>query len=213
MTDARLAPRLRHRVASAIAGPGWRRIVLARRLAAGVLAGLALTLALVPHTRAAGVAVAVAAAEIPAGATVRAADLAVREWPAELVPVGALHDPEAAVGRVLVGAARAGEPLTDVRLVGAGSVPGAGRGGAAVPIRLADAGVAALLVPGSHVDVVTAGGRTDQPVVLAADASVLAVLAEDSRGRGRLVMVAMPREIATRVAAAALSEQVAVTLR
>ena len=99
-------------------------MVLARRLIAAVLAGLALVLALVPHTRAVGVTVAVTAAEIPAGATVRAADLAVREWPAELVPAGALHDPQAAVGRVLVGAARAGEPLTDVRLVGAGAVPG-----------------------------------------------------------------------------------------
>lgn len=213
MTSARLAPRLRHRIAAAIAGPGWRRLVLLRRSGAAVLAGLALVLALVPHTEAAGVAVAVVAVEIPAGATVRAADLSLREWPAELVPTGALHDPGAAVGRVLVGAARAGEPLTDVRLVGAGPAPGAGRNGAAVPIRLADAGVAALLVPGSRVDVVTVGVRTDQPVVLATDAAVLAVLAEDTRGRGRLVMVALPRESATRVAAASLSEQVAVTLR
>ncbi|MDT7707853.1 MAG: hypothetical protein QOG20_3460, partial [Pseudonocardiales bacterium] len=103
--------------------------------------------------------------------------------------------------------------LTDTRLVGAGPAAGAGPDGAAVPIRLADAGVAALLVPGSRVDVVTVGGSTDRPVVLASDASVLAVLAEDAAGRGRLVMVAMPREIATRVAAASLSEQVAVTLR
>ncbi len=213
MTSTGLAPRLRHRVADAVTGPGWRRVLLARRVAAALLASLALVLALAPHPVPTGVPIAVTTAEIPAGATVRAADLAVREWPAELVPAGALRDPEAAVGRVLVGAARAGEPLTDVRLVGAGAVPGAGRGAAAVPIRLADAGVAALLVPGSHVDVVTAGERTDQPVVLAADAAVLAVMAEDTRGRGRLVMVAVPREIATRVAAAALSEQVAVTLR
>lgn len=213
MTGARLAPRLRHRVAATVAGPGWRRVTLARRFAAAALSGLALVLALVPHPRAAGVAVAVTAVEMPAGATLRAADLAVREWPAELVPAGALHDPGGAVGRVLIGAARAGEPLTDVRLVGAGAVTGAGREGAAVPIRLADAGVAVLLVPGSRVDVVTVGGRSDQPVVLAPDATVLAVLAEDSRSRGRLVMVAMSREVATRVAAAALSEQIAVTLR
>jgi pilus assembly protein CpaB len=211
MTGARLAPRLRHRVAAAIAGPGWRRTVLVRRAAAAVLAVTALALALGPHPDTVGVAVAVAAAEIPAGATVRAADLAVREWPPELVPAGALHDAGAAEGRVLVGAARAGEPITDGRLVGAG--PGAGRGGAAVPIRLADAGVAALLVPGSRVDVVTVGGRADQPAVLAEDATVLAVLAADTRGPGRLVLVSLPREIATRVAAAALSEQVAVTLR
>jgi pilus assembly protein CpaB len=213
MTSTRLAPHLRHRVVEAITGPGWRRVLLARRIAAALLSVVALTLALVPRSAVAGVPIAVTAAAIPAGATVRAADVAVHEWPSELVPAGALHDRDAAVGRVLVGAARAGEPLTDVRLVGARAGPGGGPGGAAVPIRLADAGVAALLVPGSRVDVVTAGARTDQPVVLAADAAVLAVLAEDTRGRGRLVMVAMPREVATRVAAAALSEQVAVTLR
>jgi Flp pilus assembly protein CpaB len=213
MTTDRLAPRLRHRLVAAATGPGWRRIALARRIAAAVLAGLALVLAVLPRSAAAGAPVAVAAVEIPAGATVRGTDVVVREWPAELVPAGALGDPAAAEGRVLVGAARAGEPLTDARLVGAGPAAGAAPDGAAVPIRLADAGVAALLVPGSRVDVVTVGGSTDRPVVLASDASVLAVLAEDAAGRGRLVMVAMPREIATRVAAASLSEQVAVTLR
>lgn len=206
-----LAPRLRHRLAAAVTGPGWRRLLMVRRLAAAVLVGLALVLALAPRGAAAGIPVAVAAAEIPAGATVRSADLVVREWPAELVPAGALRDPAAAAGRVLVGAARAGEPLTDVRLVGAS--PSSGAGDAVVPVRLADAGVAALLVPGSRVDVVTVGGRTDQPLLLASDASVLAVLAEDKAGRGRLVLVGMPRATATRVAAASLSEQVAVTLR
>ena len=38
MTGARLAPRLRHRVGAAIAGPGWRRVVLIRRFAAAALA-------------------------------------------------------------------------------------------------------------------------------------------------------------------------------
>jgi pilus assembly protein CpaB len=211
MPPARISPRPHHRVVSAITGPHWRRVALLRRAAAAVLAGAALVLALVPTAEDAGVAVAVAAAEIPAGATVRATDLAIRWWPATLVPAGALSDPGTAHGRVLVGAARAGEPITDVRLVGARASPG--HDSAAVPIRLADAGVAALLVPGSRVDVVTVGERSDQALVLATDAAVLAVLAEDTRGRGRLVMVGLPRNIATRVAAASLSEQVAVTLR
>jgi Flp pilus assembly protein CpaB len=125
--------------------------------------------------------------------------------------MGSLRDPGAADGRVLVGAARAGEPLTDVRLVGAGPSPGAQA--AAVPVRLSDAAVAALLVPGRKVDVVTVGARSDQPVLLAGDAEVLAVLPEDARTRGRLVIVSMPREIATRVAAASLADQVAINLR
>ena len=82
-----------------------------------------------------------------------------------------------------------------------------------MPVRLGDAAVAALLVPGRRVDVVTLGQRSDQPVLLAEDAVVLAVLAEDPRVRGRLVIVSMPRDIATRVAAASLADQVTVTLR
>jgi hypothetical protein len=82
-----------------------------------------------------------------------------------------------------------------------------------VPVRLSDAAVAALLVPGRKVDVVTVGERSDQPVLLAGDAEVLAVLPEDARTRGRLVIVSMPREIATRVAAASLADQVAINLR
>ena len=206
---SRLAPRLRDRVAALLGGPSWRRTLLLRRLAAAVLATLALALALAPPPGSGGTPVVVAAVELGSGTTVEATDLAVREWPAELVPAGAVREVSAASGRVLVGAARAGEPLTDVRLAGAGRA--AGPDGAAVPVRLADPGVAGLLAPGSRVDVVTVGERNDQPAILAADATVLAVLPEESRGR--LVMVAMPRTVATRVAAASLAEEVAVTLR
>jgi pilus assembly protein CpaB len=212
MTDSRLAPRLRHRVTGLVAGPGWRRIALVRRVAAGALAVLALVLALAPGPGSGGVPVLVAAVDLPAGASVRSADLAVRAWPPELVPGGALRDPAAADGRVLIGAARAGEPLTDVRLTGA-AARGAPADTTAVPIRLADPGVAALLLPGSLVDVVGVGASTAEPVVLAAGASVLTVLPEDASRSGRLVLVAMPPGPAARVAAASLAEQVAVTLR
>lgn len=182
-----------------------------RRAACVLLLALALATAVAPAPGSARVPVVVAAADLPAGRAVRAADLALRLWPPELVPAGAVRDPTTADGRVLVGAARAGEPITDVRLVGAG--PTSGGLTAAVPVRLGDAAVAALLVPGRRVDVVTLGQRSDQPVLLAEDAVVLAVLAEDPRVRGRLVIVNMPRDIATRVAAASLADQVAVTLR
>ena len=62
-----------------------------------------------------------------------------------------------------------------------------------------------------------------RPVVLAAHAAVLTVLASGADGpgadgpgaseRGRIVLVALPRTDAARVAVAALTEQVAVTLR
>ncbi len=209
--DLRIDPRLRHRLSALLTGPGWRRAAYARRAAAAALATAALVLALSPPAAAARSPVVVAGHDLVAGTTLRAADLAVRPWPPELVPTGALADPGAAAGRVLVGAAGAGEVLTGRRLTGAG--PDAGAGAAAVPVRLADASVAALLTPGRRVDVVTVGEHADQPTVLAQDAPVLAVLADDDRAKGRLVLVALPREIATRVAAATLSQEVAVTLR
>jgi pilus assembly protein CpaB len=213
VTDTRLAPRPLSRLGALVVGPGWRRVALLRRAAAGALALFALVLAVAPGSHTGGVPVVVAAADVAAGATLRPADLAVRRWPAELVPAGALRDPVGADGRVLVGAARTGEPITDARLAGPAAALGAPAGAAAVPVRLADAGAAALLVPGSTVDVITVGAESGEPVVLAAAADVLAVLPPDSPSAGRLVLVAMPAGVAARVAAASLTEQVAVTLR
>ncbi|MGQ0574138.1 MAG: SAF domain-containing protein [Pseudonocardia sp.] len=211
----KLAPRLRHRLVDAVRGPGWRRVALARRTGAGLLAALALVLALAP--RAPGMAVLVAAHDLVPGARLTGADVVTREMPAEHVPAGALREQASADGRVLAGAARAGEVLTDVRLAGpelAARLHGS-PGAAAVPVRLADADVAALLVPGSRVDVVTIGAAADEPVVLAEGAAVLAVLppGDGPGARGRLVLVAMSQALATRVAAAALTDQVAITLR
>jgi Flp pilus assembly protein CpaB len=213
VTDTRLAPRPLSRLGALVVGPGWRRVALLRRAAAGALALLALVLAVAPGPHTGGVPVVVAAADVAAGATLRPADLAVRRWPAELMPAGALRDPVGVDGRVLVGAARTGEPITDARLAGPAAALGAPAGAAAVPVRLADAGAAALLVPGSTVDVVTVGAESGEPVVLATAADVLAVLPPDSPSAGRLVLVAMPAGVAARVAAASLTEQVAVTLR
>jgi pilus assembly protein CpaB len=216
----RVAPRPHERLIETLRSSGWRRTVLLRRTAAGLLAVLALVLALTPADGAAGSPVVVAARDLASGTALTDSDLTVATWPAGLVPAGALRVPADAGGRVLAGAARAGEPLTDVRLTGPElSVRLTGRpDAAAVPVRLADPDVARLLGPGSRVDVVTPGASGDQPAVLAADAAVLTVLAAepDSPGqaaRGRLVLVALPRADAARVAVASLSEQVAVTLR
>jgi Flp pilus assembly protein CpaB len=213
-----VAPRLHERLRDALRAPGRRRAALLRRTAAGLLVTLALVLALAPVEGEATGQVVVAARDLASGTTLADADLAVSTWPVELVPGGALRAPAEAGGRVLAGAVRAGEPLTDVRL--AGPAP-PGRVGdpraAAVPVRLADPDIARLLVPGSRVDVITPGPAADRPVVLAADASVVTVLAAESDApgqvRGRLVLVALPRADAARVAAAALADQVTVTLR
>ena len=60
MTDTRLTPRPLSRLGALVVGPGWRRVALLRRAAAGSLALLALVLAVAPSSDA-GVPVVVAA--------------------------------------------------------------------------------------------------------------------------------------------------------
>lgn len=199
-------------------GLGWRRMVFARRVAAGLLVLAALLLAVRSPDATAGTApVVVAVHELATGSTVRPGDVRVRRWPSELVPTGALGTAAEVEGRVLAGAVSAGEPLTSVRLAGpelAGQATGV-RDAASVPIRLADADIAGLLSPGRLVDVVTLGPRADQPSVLAVGAVVLTVLPAEAKtaGRGRLVLVAVPRAAASKLAAATLGQEVTVTLR
>jgi Flp pilus assembly protein CpaB len=206
------------RWAMLIRGPAWRRATLARRWLAGLLVLAAVVLAVRGQLGTPGsVPVLVAARDLAPGSTLAAADTRLARWPSELVPTGALTATADADGRVLAGAANRGEPLTVPRLAGpelARRATGAADA-ASVPIRLADAGVAGLLGPGRVVDVITLGERADQPTVLAAGATVLTVLpAEQKPGaQGRLVLVAVPRNTAARLAAATLAKEVAVTLR
>ncbi len=68
------------------------------------------------------------------------------------VPAGADAAPQ---GRTLAAPLRAGEPVTDVRLVGPALTDGY-PGLTAVPVRLPDAGMAALLAVGDRIDLVSA---------------------------------------------------------
>jgi pilus assembly protein CpaB len=190
---------------------------MVRRGLAALLVLIALVLAVRPGSGAETAAVLVAVHDLDPGVTLRPADVAVRRWPVADVPGGALHEPAEVDGQVLAGAARAGEPLTDLRLVGPGlaSRASAEPEVARVPVRLADADVAGLLYPGAAVDVVAAAEPAGAPTVLASAAVVLAVLPAqaDAARRGRLVLVALPRAVATRVAGASLAQPVTVTLR
>jgi pilus assembly protein CpaB len=202
--------------------PGWRRTVALRRAAAGLLALVALGFLAAPSVAPAGTPVLVAARDLAPGVALAPADVVVRLLPGELVPAGAFVEPGAVAGRQVVGGVRAGEALTDVRLLGpVAAVAAAGVSDAAgVPVRLADAGVAALLTPGTRVDLVAAGadGAEEvpaEPAVLAPGAVVLAVLPAPERtaGSAPVVVVALPAGLAARVATVSLREEVTVTLR
>jgi Flp pilus assembly protein CpaB len=159
--------------------------------------------------------------DIPAGSVLKAADVQVVSVPDKVRAAGSLATSEAAVGRVLAGAARTGEPITDARLVDLSpGIPATGEPGRSiVPVRLADPAVGALLRPGSRVDVV-AGGDGNR-AMLASLATVAAVTADDAeprdgpggQGRGRLVLLALPSDAAARLAGVSLTGPVAVTLR
>lgn len=191
----------------------WPRWPALRRLTALVLVLLAAALAVRPTHRAPDptVPVLVTTRDLPPGTTLRATDIEVSRSPPSLRPPAALTTPEEATGRVLAGATTAGEPLTKARLLGPeNSLLTTGTSqAAAVPFRLADPAVADLLTPGVRVDVVTVSATNTDPVVLATNATVLTTRAADTS----LVVIALPREEATRVAAASLGQPVTVTLR
>ena len=125
--------------------PGRRTRLIRRWLAAGLLLAGALLFAYPGSARGAPTTPTVVAAhDLPSGAALRAADVRLADLPDSARPAGAVSTLDGVGGRLLAGAVRAGEPLTDVRL--ASTVPGAGDPATAtVPVRLADAGVAELL--------------------------------------------------------------------
>ncbi|MDT8911305.1 SAF domain-containing protein [Amycolatopsis sp. PS_44_ISF1] len=198
-----------------------RRARLVRRwlAAALLLAGLIVLIHPASARGTPGTATVVSARDLPAGATLRAADLRLADLPEPVRPQGALGSVETAVGRLLTGAARAGEPLTDARVLG---IPGTGETGrASVPVRLADAGVADLLRSGQHVDVVAAPDALHPASVLAEDVAVVTVSRPEAGGgraagpstQGPLVLLSLPVSVATQVAATSLERPVTVTLR
>lgn len=223
---APLTPFLRDRVRQFLSARGWPRALAVRRVLAGVLVLLAVALAIRSPPQARGeptVPMLVAARDLAPGASLRRADVRVVRAPESLRPPTALTAAEQATGRVLSGAASRGEPLTRTRLVGRENsrLTTGDPDAVAVPVRLADPEVAALLTPGARVDVVTVAAEGGSAgVLLAANATVVTVRANEPAGvasagtpPGRLVVIAVPRESATRLASVSLGQPVAVTLR
>ena len=189
-----------------------------RRIAAALLVVVALALALrPPPTPAAamgvdGVPLVIAAQDLAPGTVLTRTDLTVVEAPAGIVPAGTARDPTALVGRVLAVGARSREPLTDTRLVGAGLVALLSADQVAAPVRLADLGVAALVRTGDRVDVLAAAAGGAPAEVVAADALVLAASAGVEDPASGLLLVAVDRATAARLAGAAATATLTVTL-
>lgn len=193
-----------------------RRVLRRRRALAALLVGggVAAALHVLAPPPPAATTVRVAARDLPAGQVLSAGDLVAVAVPAGVVPDGVVAAPE---GRLLAAPLRAGEPVTDVRLVGpdlAGSLP-AHR--VAAPVRLSDAGQAALLTVGDRVDLVATDAQAHTARSLAEDALVLALPdlreAQDGALPGRLVVMGLDSAQAEAVTAASVGSYVTYTWR
>ncbi len=193
---------------------GWHRRLLAAGLAAGAVA-LALEAAEPDPGRT--VAVVTAAGELRGGISLTAEDLQLVDLPADLVPAGVVGGIEAAVGHVLSGPVRKGEPLTDVRLVGPGLLTGWGEDLVATPVRVADPGVVTLIRPGDRIDIyATAGSGLGPAAVIAAQVPVLAIPQTSEQtvlAEGALLLVATTARQAASLAEAAVASRLSVVLR
>lgn len=194
-----------------------RRTVLARRrplaavcVALAVVAGLHAVRPPGPATTR----VTVAARDLESGTVLAPDDLAVRTVPRSAEPVGSTPD---AVGRTLAAPVRAGEPITDVRLVGPSVVAGF-PGRVALPVRIADADAVALLRPGDHVGLVAADPRRGTAGYVAVDVPVLSIPdpVGDTSGpatlTGRLVVLAVLPSDVDHIAGAAATDLLSVVI-
>lgn len=201
--------------------PRFRRprspVAAARRTGAGLLAAVALVLALHPG-QPVGAAVpesqpvVVAARALDAGRALGPDDVELVRFAAGTAPAGVVAEPDLLHGRVLAGGVRPGEPLTDARLVGPGLTALLPRGQVAAPVRLADLAVAGLVRTGDRVDVLATAPGAVEAELLAAGVLVLAAGGSGEDPAAGLLLVAVDGATAARLAAAATSATLTVSL-
>lgn len=190
---------------------GWHRRLLAAGLAAGAVA---LAIEAASPGPPATVPVTVAARDLAGGATLTADVLTTARLPPGAVPAGLVGAADA-TGGVLAGPVRAGEPITDRRLLGPALLAGWGSDVVAAPVRVADAEAARYLRQGDRIDLLaTSVDGAAATSVVASGVPVLA-LPPDGKGvsaDGALLMVAATAAQAADLAAAAVTSRLSFTL-
>lgn len=186
-----------------------RRGLVALAVGLAVLSGLrALSPPPPPATE-----VVVAAHDLPGGRVLSSGDLVVRRVPTDVAPEGASAEPASVQGRTLAAPVRAGEALTDRRVLGAGLLA-AHPGTVAVPVRLPDPELRGLLRVGDRIDLVAASPR-GQALVVADAVAVLALprpTGDTAAATGALVVVAVPEHEVLDVTRAAAAGVIGVVL-
>ncbi|MFN8184246.1 MAG: SAF domain-containing protein [Candidatus Nanopelagicales bacterium] len=147
----------------------------------------------------------VAVADVAAGEVVDAADVTVVAWPTDSHPPPAAASTEAIVGRRATAAIRAGEPLTDQRVVGPSLLARAGPDAVAVALPADPLSGSGLVRAGDRVNLV---GRTQTGTTrtLATAAPVLSVAEKTG------AVVAVPAAAAADIVEAAATDAIAMVL-
>lgn len=201
------------RLVASLGGP--RRVAAAVLLAVAALA----TLRVIAPAPAPTVAVWAAAHDLAGGRPLGAGDIARLALPTAAVPAGALTVATPVIGRLLAAPMRAGEPLTDVRLLGPSLLAALPQPGlVAVPVRVADGSAAAAVVKaGDLVDVLEvadpAAGESGAPRSVATRVLVLSVPgAGDASDAGGLVVLAATHAQAGALAQASAGARLSLTV-
>ena len=165
-----------------------RTLLLRRRLLAALLAGVAVFAGLraVAPPAPPSVWVVTAARDLDGGAILAAGDLTRVAYADGTAPDGTttLDD---ALGRTLAAPLRRGEAVTDVRLVSPGLLAGYDAGSAdvvALPVRIPDPGVVALLRVGDRVDLLATDPSGGGTTTVATGVPVLALPQPDASAQG-----------------------------
>jgi Flp pilus assembly protein CpaB len=161
-----------------------------------------------------------AARDLPGGVVVTAADLRRTPFTPESVPAGVIARASLAVGRTTTGPVRAGEAITDARLVTSSLLEGY-PGLVAVPVRIGDAAAVRLLRVGDRVDVLAADPAADRgtrspATVVGRGVPVLAIPrpGQETPGLtdGALVVLGLPSASARTMAQASVSAYLSLVL-
>lgn len=150
--------------------------------------------------------------DVSSGVTLTGNDVTVEQVPQPLVPDGTSSSPSAVVGRTVGGPMRAGEPVTDRRLLGRPMLSGYPQGLVAAPVRIRDAAVVGLLQAGERVSVYAAGGDTSYAALVLERVSVVALPPVDDAQEGGLVVLAVTPSQAAALAQASATAPLSVTL-
>ncbi|CAN5600637.1 MAG: SAF domain-containing protein [Nocardioidaceae bacterium] len=161
--------------------------------------------------------VVVAARDLPAGAVLGTSDLTTSAWPRGTAPAAAISADELPLGRTVAGPMRAGEPLTDVRLVQPGLLEGYPADSVLAMIRVADPAASSVVAVGDVVDVIGADPQGRAPAIVVARGAPVVSLPEKpadalSVSDGLVLILAVPEGSALRLADAAVRLQLSVLL-